>query len=71
MSLAAGRINFLPVVKDFLALAMQLATKNDVLSVGALDEIVLLEKAMQTHSSTLGWKILWTEEPGRLQPMGS
>ena len=24
-----------------------------------------------THSSTLAWKILWTEEPGRLQPMGS
>ena len=26
---------------------------------------------MATHSSTLAWKILWTEEPGRLQPMGS
>ena len=25
------------------------------------------EKAMATHSSTLAWKILWTEEPGRLQ----
>ena len=24
-----------------------------------------------THSSTLAWKIPWTEEPGRLQPMGS
>ena len=31
----------------------------------------LLEKAMVTHSSTLGWKIPWTEEPGRLQSMGS
>ena len=29
------------------------------------------EKAMATHSSTLAWKILWTEEPGRLQSMGS
>ena len=29
------------------------------------------EKAMATHSSTLGWKIPWTEEPGRLQSMGS
>ena len=29
------------------------------------------EKAMATHSSTLAWKILWTEEPGRLQFMGS
>ena len=29
-----------------------------------------LEKEMATHSSTLAWKILWTEEPGRLQSMG-
>ena len=26
---------------------------------------------MATHSSTLAWKILWTEEPGRMQSMGS
>ena len=31
----------------------------------------LTEKAMATHSSTLAWKIPWTEEPGRLQSMGS
>ena len=30
-----------------------------------------MEKAMATHSSTLAWKILWMEEPGRLQSMGS
>ena len=30
-----------------------------------------LEKAMAPHSSTLVWKIPWTEEPGRLQSMGS
>ena len=29
-----------------------------------------LEKAMASHSSTLAWKIPWTEEPGRLQSMG-
>ena len=29
------------------------------------------EKAMAPHSSTLGWKMPWTEEPGRLQSMGS
>ena len=29
------------------------------------------EKEMATHSSTLAWKIPWTEEPGRLQSMGS
>ena len=30
-----------------------------------------LKKEMATHSSTLAWKIPWTEEPGRLQSMGS
>ena len=30
-----------------------------------------LEKEMATHSSILDWKIPWTEEPGRLQSMGS
>ena len=30
-----------------------------------------LEKAMSIHSSTIAWKIAWTEEPGRLQSMGS
>ena len=30
-----------------------------------------LEKEMATHSSTLAWKIPWTEKPGRLQPTGS
>ena len=30
-----------------------------------------LEKEMATHSSTLAWKIPWTEEPGRLQSMVS
>ena len=29
------------------------------------------EKAVATHSSTLAWKIPWTEEPGRLQSIGS
>ena len=31
----------------------------------------LLEKEMATHSSILAGKIPWTEEPGRLQSMGS
>ena len=31
----------------------------------------LLEKEMATHSSILVWEIPWTEEPGRLQSMGS
>jgi len=32
---------------------------------------LILEKAMAPQSSTLTWKIPWTEEPGRLQSMGS
>ena len=30
-----------------------------------------LEKEMANHSSLLAWRIPWTEEPGRLQSMGS
>ena len=33
--------------------------------------ILEAEKAMAPHSSTPAWKIPWTEEPGRLQSMGS
>ena len=39
-----------------------------VLSLGWEDP---LEKEMATHSSILAWRIPWTEEPGRLQSMGS
>ena len=34
-------------------------------------QLSLSEKAMALHSSTLAWKIPWTEEAGRLQSMGS
>ena len=30
-----------------------------------------LEESIATHSSILAWRILWTEEPGGLQSMGS
>ena len=30
-----------------------------------------LEEGMATHSSILAWRIPWTEEPGRLQPLES
>ena len=30
-----------------------------------------LEEEMATHSSILAWRIPWTEEPGRLQSLGS
>ena len=32
--------------------------------------VAALEKAMAPHSSTLAWKVPWTEEPGGLQSMG-
>ena len=38
--------------------------------VRSVGQEVPLEKEMATHSSTLAWKIPWTEEPGRLQSMG-
>ena len=39
--------------------------------VGSLGQEDLLEEGMATHSGTLAWKIPWTENPGRLQSMGS
>ena len=39
-----------------------------VLSLGREDP---LEKGMASQSSIFAWRILWTEEPGRLQSMGS
>ena len=51
------------MVKSLLAM-----WETRVQSLGQED---LLEKEMATHSSILAWKIPWTEEPGRLQSMGS
>ena len=42
--------------------------KTKVQSLGQDDP---LEKGMATHSRILAWRILWTEEPGRLQSTGS
>ena len=42
--------------------------QRDVRSLGQKDA---LEEGMATHSSILAWRIPWTEEPGRLQSMGS
>ena len=41
--------------------------ETQIFSLGQEDP---LEKGMATHSSILAWRILWTEEPGRLQSMG-
>ena len=56
-SLVAQRVKRLPTMRE-----------TQVQSLGWEDP---LEKEMATHSSTLAWKIPWTEERGRLQPMGS
>ena len=56
-SLVAQRLKRLPTMRE-----------TWVRSLGWEDP---LEKEMATHSSTLAWKIPWTEEPGRLQSMGS
>ena len=53
----AQTINNLPAMQE-----------TQVLSLGREDT---LEKRMATHSSILAWKIPWTEEPVRLQSMGS
>ena len=54
----AQRVRLLPAMQE-----------TWVLSLGQEDP---LEKEMATHSSTLAWKIPWTEKiPGRLQSMGS
>ena len=48
--------------------AMQQTQETQVLSLGQEDS---LEKEMATHSSILAWETPWTEEPDRLQPLGS
>ena len=55
-SLVAQTVKRLPTVRE-----------TQVQSLGLED---LLEKEMATPSRILAWKILWTEEPGRLQSMG-
>ena len=56
-SLVAQMVNHLPVMRE-----------TRVWFLGREDP---LEKEMAIHSSTLAWKIPWTEEPDRLQSMGS
>ena len=48
--------------------AMQETKEMQVRSLGREDP---LEEAMATYSSTLAWRIPWTEEPGWLQSIGS
>jgi len=45
--------------------------ETEEMGVQSLGWEVPLEKEMGTHSRILAWRILWTEEPGRPQFMGS
>ena len=47
---------------------LQAIQETGIRSLGQEDP---LEKGMATHSSILAWRIPWTEEPGRLQSIGS
>ena len=68
-----GRLRFLEVSihKCVTSLVAQTVKRLPAVWVRSLGWEDPLEKEMATHSSTLAWKILWTEEPGRLQSMGS
>ena len=57
----------------YLALVVKnpLADAGDIRDIGSVPGWEdPLEEAMVTHSSVPAWRILWTEEPGRLQLMG-
>ena len=60
--------HFLPKVKFTKSLDIK-QSKVYVVSIHLIQKELI--KAMAPHSSTLAWKIPWTEEPGRLQSMGS
>ena len=56
---------------DWLDLLRVQGTLKSLLQYHSSKASVLQCSAMAPHSSTLAWKIPWTEEPGRLQSMGS
>ena len=47
------------------------ASIYDAEDLGSIPGLDPLKKKMAIHSSTIAWKIPWTEEPGRLQSMGT
>ena len=59
------------VVKNLPNNAGDPGDTGDVGLVWSLDGDDPLEEGMATHSSTLAWRIPWTEEPGGLQSIGS
>ena len=52
-----------------VSVVKNLPTKQETGSIPGQEDP--LERRMATHSSILAWEILWTEEPGRLQLVGS
>ena len=66
MDLASNPLFAASVVKSLPA--MQETQETWLRPLGREDP---LEEEMVTHSSVLAWEIPWTEEPGRLQSMGS
>ena len=56
---------------SYIVFMIHLQCRIDVMLVWSLGQEDPLEKEMATQSKILAWKILWTEEPGRLQSMGS
>ena len=66
---------FLEFLRRALASLVAQMVKNppamQELQVWSLGQEDHLKKGMATHSSILAWKIIWIEEPGRLQFMGS
>ena len=51
--------------------APQIALRDCSKEIVGEGQYIRFWKAMASHSSTLAWKIPWTEEPGGLQSMGS
>ena len=61
----------LPMMTSLVAYMVKHLTTMRETQVQSLGWEDPLEKEMATHSSTLAWKIPWTEKHGRLQSMGS
>ena len=53
--------------KELKSLLMRVKAESERASL----KLNIMKKGMATHSSILAWRILWTEEPGKLQSMGS
>ena len=58
-------------VTDFLFLGSKITADGDCSHEIKRHLLLEMEKAMAAHSSVLAWRIPGTEEPGRLQSMGS